>query len=196
MRYKEAENWVFSKLARELDDKLCYHDIKHTADVIRAADRLCYLEKLSEKNTVLVRTAALFHDIGFCEQYVDNEDLAMRIAGETLPGFGYSKDDTERVQAIINVTRIPHKPQSRLEEIICDADLDYLGRDDFHPISTNLKKELMHNNIVQSDQEWDRIQVRFFNLHRFFTASARRLRDEKKATHLIEIEERLRSYSM
>lgn len=195
MRYKEAENWVFSKLARELDDELCYHDIKHTADVIRAADRLCYLENVGEKNAVLVRTAALFHDIGFCERYVDNEDLAIEIAGDTLPGFGYSKDETERVQAIISVTRIPHKPQNLLEEIICDADLDYLGRDDFHPIANSLKKELMHNNILKSDKEWDEIQVRFFNLHRYFTASARRLREMKKAAHLIEIEERLLRYA-
>jgi len=196
MRYKEAENWVFTKLARELDDSLCYHDIKHTADVIRAADRLCYLEKVSEKDTVLVRTAALFHDIGFCVQYLDNEDVAIEIAGEALPGFGYSAQETDSVQRIINVTRIPHAPSNHLEEIMCDADLDYLGRDDFHPIADNLKKELMHNKIVQSEQEWDGIQVRFFGLHRFFTASARRLRDEKKAAHLNEIKERLRNYSV
>ena len=32
-------------------------------------------------------------------------------------------------------TKIPQTPLTKLEEIICDADLDYLGREDFFEIS-------------------------------------------------------------
>jgi len=194
LRYKEAENWVFYKLLHELDDRLCYHDMKHTVDVIRAADRNCYLESIDEHNTLLVRTAALFHDLGFCEQYLDNEPIAAEMAGETLPGYGYSPEDVRQVQGMIMATRIPHNPQTKLEQIICDADLDYLGRDDFHPIADNLKKELMRYSIVSSDKEWDGIQVKFFELHQFFTDSAQQLRAPKKADHLQEIKQRLEAY--
>lgn len=195
MRYKQAENWVFQKLNNELDDNLCYHDIKHTADVIRAADRLCFLEDVSHDDTILVRTAALFHDIGFCEQYVDNEDLAIETAEKTLPLFGYSAEGITQISGMIEATKIPHQPKNHLEEILCDADLDYLGRDDFQPISNNLRTELMRYQIIRTKEEWDEIQVRFFELHRYFTPSAKRLRSEKKATHLIQIRERLASYS-
>lgn len=194
MRYKEAENWVFHKMVNELDDSLHYHDLKHTVDVVRAADRLCFMEQVNEHESLLVRTAALFHDIGFCEQYLDNEDIAADIVGSILPQFDYSKEDIERIQCMIRATKIPHRPENHLEEILCDADLDYLGRDDFHPISNNLKRELLRYGIIQSDKEWDKIQVRFFELHRFFTTSAVKLRDKQKAEHLLEIKQRLQSY--
>ena len=194
MRYKEAENWVFAKLAHELDDVLVYHDIKHTADVVRAADRLCYLEGISQHDTIMVRTAALFHDVGFCEQYMDNEELAAGVAREVLPQFGYTPEEVATIGQMIMATRVPHHPHNKLDEIICDADLDYLGRDDFHPIADNLKIELMHYGIIKTDKEWDEIQVKFFNLHRYFTSSAIKLRQEKKAAHLQEIQSRLSTY--
>ncbi|TVR39312.1 MAG: phosphohydrolase [Cryomorphaceae bacterium] len=194
MHYKEAENWVFAKLAHELEDVLIYHDIKHTADVVRAADRLCYLEGVSKHDTIMVRTAALFHDIGFCEQYMDNEELAAGIASEMLPQFGYSPEEVATIGQMILATRVPHHPYNKLDEIICDADLDYLGRDDFHPIADSLKVELMHYGIIKTDKQWDEIQVKFFNLHRYFTPSAIRLRQVKKAAHLQEIKSRLSAY--
>lgn len=181
-------------MIRELDDSLYYHDLKHTVDVVRAADRLCFMEQVNEHDTLLVRTAALFHDIGFCEQYLDNEGVAADIAGKTLPQFDFNTGDIERIQGMIRATKIPHQPENHLEEIICDADLDYLGRDDFHPISNNLKRELLHYGIIQSDKEWDKIQVKFFELHRFFTQSSIQLRNDNKAEHLQEIQQRLNSY--
>lgn len=194
MRYKDVENWVFQKLINELDDALYYHDLKHTADVIRAADRLCYLEQVNKHDTVLVRTAALFHDIGFCEQYIDNEDIAADIAGTTLPEFDFNPVEIEQIQGMIMATKIPHQPKNHLEEIMCDADLDYLGRLDFHPMSNSLKLELLHYGIIQSEKEWDKVQERFFEFHRFFTPSAIKLRESQKATHLQDIKLRLQQY--
>jgi predicted metal-dependent HD superfamily phosphohydrolase len=195
LRYKDVETRVFKKLASELDDTLLYHDIKHTADVIRAAERLCYMEGLNNHDTVLVRTAALFHDIGFCEFYMDNEVRAAELAEEYLPKYGYTPEDIAQIKAMIMATRIPHNPQNLMEQIICDADLDYLGREDFHPISQNLKHEFMHYKVVNTSMEWDQIQVRFFEIHHYFTPSAKALREAKKAKHLEEIRIRLASYA-
>jgi hypothetical protein len=53
---------------------------------------------------------------------------------------------------LIHVTEIPHKPLNHLQEIICDADLDYLGRNDFQEIADNLKAELKTMNKIISDR--------------------------------------------
>ncbi len=194
MRYKEAEKWVFHKLITDLDDRLCYHDLKHTADVVRAADRLCYMEGVGPRDTVLVRTGALFHDIGFCDQYLENEEIASEIAANELPQFGFSPIEIAKVRGIILATKIPHQPSGMLEKIVCDADLDYLGRDDFHPLADNLKRELMRYDVIKTDLEWDEIQVKFFKSHRFFTESAKKLREEKKKEHLQQIWKRMELY--
>lgn len=182
---------MLRKMLRDLSEDLSYHDVKHTVDVIRAAGRLCYLEGIDAHNTALVRTAALFHDLGFCVRYMDNESVAADLAAQELPQFGYEAEDIDEIKGMIMATRIPHEPHTHLEQIICDADLDYLGREDFHPISENLKKEFMHHNIVQGEKEWDEVQVKFFELHRYFTKSARRMRADRKAAHLAVIKKRL-----
>ena len=56
--------------------------------------------------------------------------------------------------------------------IICDADLDYLGREDFDEISNSLKNEFLTYGVIKSEMEWDRLQVSFFNSHHYFTATS------------------------
>ena len=62
---------------------------------------------------------------------------------------------------MIMATKIPQSPRNGLEEIICDADLDYLGRDDFYEIGATLFEELKAYNVLQNEREWNRIQVKF-----------------------------------
>ena len=78
-----------------------------------------------------------------------------------------------------------------MEEIICDADLDYLGRDDFHDIADNLRRELRDHGKIKSDRMWDEIQVKFLTQHKYFTKSAIKLRQAKKLIHIEEIKKRL-----
>ncbi len=75
---------------------------------------------------------------------------------------------------------------------MCDADLDYLGRDDFHEISDRLKRELQERGKIKNSRHWDEVQVSFFKLHKYFTKTSIRLRDKKKEQNLIEIKERLK----
>ena len=52
-----------------------------------------------------------------------------------LPDYGYSKEQIKQIQRLIEVTKIPEKPQNNLECIILDSDLYYLGTDDYKRIS-------------------------------------------------------------
>ena len=74
---------------------------------------------------------------------------------------------------------------------MCDADLDYLGRDDFHEIATRLREELKEHGKIDSDKQWDEIQVKFLNMHKYFTKTAIKTRKKKKQQNLKEVVERL-----
>jgi len=93
---------------------------------------------------------------------------------------------------LIYVTQIPHQPKSLLEEIICDADLDYLGRDDFHQIADSLKNELMAFGKIQSDKQWDEIQIPFLEKHSYFTEFSIKNRQPFKEQRIAEIKKRLK----
>jgi len=110
---------------------------------------------------------------------------------EILSNYGYTDQHIATIKDLIFVTQIPHKPKNHLEEIICDADLDYLGRDDFHEIADRLRRELREHGKISSDRKWDEIQVQFLNLHRYFTETSIKTRSEKKAKNLEEVMARL-----
>jgi predicted metal-dependent HD superfamily phosphohydrolase len=139
----------------------------------------------------LLKSAATYHDAGFVESYEKNEPVGARLAEEILPSYGYSEQHIEQIKKLIYVTQIPHNPSNHLEEIICDADLDYLGRSDFHEIADKLRLELREHGKLDSDRKWDEIQVQFLTSHHYFTDTAKKTRDAKKAQNLEEIKARL-----
>lgn len=195
INYYKAERHIMKILERKLSPKLHYHSIEHTKDVCKAIERLALLEGVTDEGLFLLKSAATYHDAGFVESYEKNEPVGARMAEEILPGYGYSEQHIDQIKKLIFVTQIPHNPQSKLEEIICDADLDYLGRDDFHEIADRLRLELREHGKIDSDRKWDEIQVMFLSQHRYFTDTAKNSRDAKKAQNLEEIKEKLRSYN-
>jgi ligand-binding sensor domain-containing protein/class 3 adenylate cyclase len=194
IHYRKAEKYIMDRLAKELPDNLHYHDIRHTKDVCAAVERLALMEGIEGDDIFLLKTAAQYHDAGFVTQYANNEDIGAALAREVLPRFGYTEDQIETICKLIQATKVPQKPSNHLEQIICDADLDYLGGDEFYLIADKLKRELMERDIIQSDKQWDELQISFLEAHTYFTKTAIELRQANKMVRVQEIKERLKTY--
>jgi predicted metal-dependent HD superfamily phosphohydrolase len=136
-----------------------------------------------------LKTAAVFHDSGFLFVYKGHEEKGCEIASESLRNV-FSEEDIKKVRGMIMATKIPQSPNTLLEQIICDADLDYLGRDDFEPISQTLYKEFIIFKIIPEDIIWDHVQIKFFESHHYFTGISISKRNEKKLKHLNILKER------
>jgi predicted metal-dependent HD superfamily phosphohydrolase len=191
INYYKAERHIIKVLQKGLSEKLHYHGIDHTKDVVKAVERIAIMEGVTDEGLFLLKSAATYHDAGFVEQYEKNESIGARLAEEILPKYGYTEQHINTIKELIFVTEIPHKPKNKLEEIICDADLDYLGRDDFHEIADRLRRELREFGKISSDRKWDEIQVQFLTAHRYFTATAIKTRKDKKLKNLEEIKSKL-----
>jgi class 3 adenylate cyclase/predicted metal-dependent HD superfamily phosphohydrolase len=191
IKYYKAEHHVMNILEKNLPVGLHYHSIKHTKDVVKSVERIALLEGVTDEGLFLLKTAAIFHDAGFIEKYDHNETIGARMAQEILPKYGYTDQHVKTIVELIHATEIPHKPINKLQEIICDADLDYLGRDDFEMIADNLRKELTEMGKIGSRKEWDQIQVKFLNQHQYFTQTALQSRQKKKAENLQVVVDRL-----
>jgi predicted metal-dependent HD superfamily phosphohydrolase len=191
INYYKAEKHIMKVLAEKLTPQLHYHSITHTKDVVKSVERLALLEGVTDEGLFLLKSAATYHDAGFIESYDNNEAIGARLAAEILPNYGYSHEHIQIIKELIYVTEIPHQPKNHLEEIMCDADLDYLGRDDFHEIADKLRVELREFGKINSDRKWDEIQVSFLTNHRYFTKTAIETRDARKEKHLQEIKDRL-----
>lgn len=191
INYYKAERHIMKILENGLADNLYYHCIEHTKDVVRAAESIAIQEGVTDEGLYLLKSAATYHDAGFVEDYDKNEPIGARMAEEILPNYGYTAEQIETVKQLIFVTEIPHNPTNQLERIMCDADLDYLGRNDFHDIADRLRRELRERGIINSDRAWDEMQVKFLSNHQYFTETSQRLRNEKKQKNLQEIIVRL-----
>jgi class 3 adenylate cyclase/HD superfamily phosphodiesterase len=192
INYYKAERHIMKLLEQKLFKGLHYHGVAHSKDVVGAAERIALSENVTDEGLFLLKSAATYHDAGFIEEYDNNEPIGARLAGEILPKYGYTEQHIQKIQKLIFVTKIPHNPTTHLEEIICDADLDYLGRDDFHEIADKLRLELKEHGKIETRKEWDEIQVSFLKMHKYFTKTAIKTRQKKKMQNLKEVEERLK----
>jgi predicted metal-dependent HD superfamily phosphohydrolase len=191
INYYKAERHIIKVLEKGLSEKLHYHSIEHTKDVVKAVERIALMEGVTDEGLFLLKSAATYHDAGFVEQYDKNEPVGARLAEEILPKYGYTKQHIETIKELIYVTQIPHQPKNKLEEIMCDADLDYLGRDDFHEIADKLRRELKEHGKIDSDRKWDEIQLSFLTMHKYFTETSIKTRQDKKSKNIAEVQARL-----
>lgn len=189
LRYDDLEETILTKMENELPKNLYYHNLKHTIDVITEVEIIGRKEGITEAEMLIIKTAALFHDTGFILSYNDHEEFGVKLARHILPQYKYTEKQIDEVSNLIMHTKHPPQPESLLEMIMCDADLDYLGRTDFIPVSGNLYRELKEYGKIKSIDEWNRLQIRFIENHQYFTKTARNMRNVNKYKQLEKLRE-------
>lgn len=196
MNYHAAKAFIVEKLERELSADLTYHGLHHTLDVLHITEELCLMEAIGAYESMLLKTAALFHDSGFIKNNKDHETLGCAIAREHLPRYDYTPLEIERICSMIMATKIPQSPANFLEAILCDADLDYLGREDFFDIGSTLFQELKTYQVLQREEDWNRLQVSFLEKHAFFTPTNQRRRAPSKQAYLEQLKQMVAGYDL
>ncbi|MEA3504197.1 MAG: HD domain-containing protein, partial [Bacteroidota bacterium] len=180
--------YILKRMKKDLDRSLYYHDIYHTLDVIDSSKRIAFSENVSGDELLILLTAAAFHDSGMILSYENHEEASVLLAKDILSEFEYTPDDIDRVSELIMVTKLPRNAVSKLEKIICDADLDYLGREDFFEIASKLKKEWSVRGVNYSEKEWCRYQIDFLMSHKYFTVAARETREKGKKENISKMQ--------
>ena len=189
IQFTNLQEVVLDNLEKHLPQNLYYHNIKHTVDVVTQVELIGLGEGVTDEDLLLLKTAALFHDTGHAKSYDDHENMSCMNAREILPEYYYTTSQIDTICELIMATKLPPKPQNKLEEIMCDADLDYLGRSDMIPVSNTLFLELKERSMIGSLKDWNKLQMRFITGHQYFTLTARNLREVNKQAQI----ERIRS---
>ena len=192
--YEGVEKYIIELLVAKMP-KLNYHNIEHVFDVVSAAGTIAENEKVTEEEFKLLRIAALMHDVGFIHSSKNHEVRGVEMAKEILPLFGLSDVQIEIISNMILATRIPQSPSTHLEKILCDADLDYLGRDDFYDVGGKLLEELKALGVVETEREWNLVQKTFLESHRYHTNYSKTIRGEAKKQRQKEIGDKLKPKS-
>ncbi len=190
MVFEEIQHIVYRDILAKLPQHLHYHNLGHTAYVLDQAIFLAKQSDVPEKDLELLKLAALFHDTGFISNPKGHEEIGCQIAESYLSDH-YSPDELEKIKGMILATKIPPNPHTHLEDILADADLEYLGTDLFDQIGQTLFQELKHFNPDLSEQAWDELQLAFLQKHRYHTEYCRLHREPQKQENLMKVKRRL-----
>ena len=189
LKFMDIQEELLDYLETKLPSNLFYHNVKHTIDVVTEVELIGWAEGVSEEEILLLKLAALFHDAGHTISYQDHEYHSTVMAREKLASYDFTPEQIEIVCRLIMATKMPPDPKDILEAIMCDSDLDYLGRVDFIPVSNTLYKELKEYQMVGTWREWNKLQLKFISNHQYFTKTAQQLREINKNSQMERLEQ-------
>lgn len=195
MQFESLQNFVLNRLATELPPTITYHNVEHTKSVMAAAEKLARLENVGASDLLLLKTAALMHDYGFLQNHVDHEKIGCELARQLLPEYDYSPDQIDAICEMIKATKLPQSPKNHLSEVLCDADLYYLGTQDYDKYADGLFEEFKAHGTVTSESEWVARQNNFLKTHRYFTASAKEQLETAKQKNLENLQKNMSQHS-
>ncbi len=189
--FEHMRNNIINCLKSNLPDDVVYHDLFHTLNVEKAAIRLGRLEGLNEEEMMLLRTAALYHDSGFIFNYKHNELHSVRLMEQHLPNYGYDKRQIDLIRSMILVTAQHTEPVTLMEQLMCDADHDYLGRADYYVVSDKLRQEMVALDQEMTEVEWIDFQLEYLqNEHVYYSVSAKNIREKGKQNRILELKQK------
>ena len=162
-----------------------YHDISHTFRVVLAAEDLASDMGIAEDDRSRILIAAAFHDSGYFEDMNNHENVGARIAAAFLHDHKASARMVNDVVYLIQATALHARPATPLQALLRDADLHYLGSDEFIPRSNALRIEWEKTReLYFTDEGWIEQNIRFMQQHQFHTDAAKARFEAKKASNL------------
>ncbi len=187
MNFSGLYQFIMPKLEQDLSPALVYHDAAHTQSVLKTTIFLANEEQLDEESKELLKSAALLHDTGFLFNHQDHEASSCNMAKKHLPKLGYAKEQIQRICNLILSTKIPHTILDPLGGYLCDADLYYLGGNEYEQVSQNLYEEMLSLGKAMSETDWLDIQIDFLKQHKYFTQTAITNQEQGKQANLAKL---------
>ena len=184
-KYKdELRLEILDSVVKDRMPKLPYHNYEHAKSVEEAVSRYSDIINRSYEDKFLLRTAAKIHDIIFVKGRKDNEEKSAEFAEVYLPLILYTPLKIQTIKSLVLATKMPQNPNNYLEQLLCDADLDNLGRLDFFELGEKVRIELG----IPDNEKWYEQQLKFLTNHQYHTDVARTLRDSGKEANVKKLE--------
>jgi predicted metal-dependent HD superfamily phosphohydrolase len=183
---EEVKKFVVSFYRNHPDDRLFYHNLQHTQSVVKAAAQIAAHFQLNEADLFTVLTAAWFHDCGYRHGGPSNhEEKSALIAADFLRDCNLDEKILDNITDCILATKLPQKPATLPESIVCDADLFHLGSGNFASKSKLLRKEVNAlSGSKTGKKEWRQKTLAFLKEHEYHTDFCRLLLDAKKEENI------------
>lgn len=186
----KSEEYVKKVLSERCPIQFKYHNYYHVQKVVEAAITISDNENISEEEKEIIILACLFHDVGYIDKCEGHEEVSCSYAQEFLTKEKYPSEKIKIIKSCILATKIPQEPKTKLEMIVCDADLHHLGSEDFLEVGNNLREEIEYSHKKKfTDLVWLETTIKFNKSHSYFTEYAKKKYGIRKESNVKELEE-------
>jgi HD superfamily phosphodiesterase len=159
-----------------------YHNLAHTESVVRHSKEMANYYELNKPDHFMLAVSAWFHDIGHLYgEMKDHEERSVGIMRQYMAGVPPEMADV--ISRCILATKLPSRPATLLEEILCDADTYHLGTHFFRQTDILVEKEV-EMRTGKPFRDWHRKSLAFLQQHSFFTTYCRNLLDKGKQENI------------
>ena len=100
-----------------------------------------------------------------------------------------------QVEGCILATKIPQKPKTLLEQILCDADLFHLSSKKFFEKSELLLRELKNQNIDLTLNSWMEKSKEFVEAHKYHTDYGKEILYPSLKKNLTKLQNKIEEYT-
>ncbi len=189
----EARDHVTKFFEENSNDKLRYHNIKHTRNVVSASELIAGKCSVSEKELEMLLVSAWFHDVGYLESKKNHEDASKRSVREFLQMHDIGEDYILQVEKCIEATRVPQQPRDKLSAILCDADLYHVSQEDFMEDTQIFWDELSAMNGEDMNEiKYLEKTLKFFKEHTYHTDYGKAILEPGKKANLKKVKKELK----
>jgi len=185
---ESVEDYTKKFFEQHIPDKYAYHNLQHTINVVNAVKEICALEGVTAENTELLEIAAWFHDTGYDQGAEGHEQRSADYAAAFLKENDYSSTAITTIKSCILATKYPQVPQTFFEKILCDADLNHLGKDIYWTRCGKVREELaLVKGLVMNEEDWIDFELEFMRNHQFQTTVGQTLYQKSKRKHVKQL---------
>ena len=184
----ELQSAALEYLGKHLDKHYTYHNVGHTLEVCSAVKLFAENSNLASDVYYALRIAAVFHDFGYLESSSDNEKLALPYIEDFGRRWNIAGDILRAAYNMVLETVFPYQPASLAGQILCDADVEYIGRDSFLKKAELFRRDLAGEGMVFTEREWWKFELNFLQSNMFFSPACRSLRDAGRLRNLEKVE--------
>jgi predicted metal-dependent HD superfamily phosphohydrolase len=183
---KKVSAYVVQFFAEHPHEHLYYHNLTHTVKILEAANKINAHYDLNEKDNFVVSAAIWFHDTGILTAgLADHEAKSVEIAENFFKKTDLGQQEITEIKNCILSTKLPQRPNSLTEKIICDADLFNLGTIEFGENNKLVRKEneeFKHEKV--SDDKWRAGTIALLRSHHYHTEYCQSLLNKTKEENL------------
>lgn len=184
----QAKLFIIDLFEKNKDQKLTFHTLEHTLEVVRQSAFIGQQENLGEQELKAVLVAAWFHDTGYLFQLENHEAASIDLVRSFFKENEQPSDLINLVENCILITKRDRAPQNLAEKIILDADISHIANENFITISKKLRKErsnCLQRNIPQLEYWQETLD--FLKKSQFYTDFAKRTYQPAKDVNMEKV---------